>query len=56
MIQAIPDETTRKIAQVRWEYGLVVLRDDPLVQQMGASLGLTSEQMDAAFFAASQIT
>lgn len=56
MIAAIPDETIRKIAQVRWEYGLVVLRDDPLVQQMGASLGLTTEQMDAAFVAASQIT
>ncbi len=56
MIQAIPDETTRKIAQVRWEYGLVVLREDPLVQQMGAALGLTVQQMDAAFVAASQIT
>lgn len=56
MIAAIPDETIRKIAQVRWEYGLVVLRDDPLVQQMGAAIGLTVEQMDAAFLAASQIT
>jgi hypothetical protein len=56
MIAAIPDETIRKIAQVRWEYGLVVLRDDPLVQQMGAALGFTTEQMDAAFLAASQIT
>ena len=56
MIAAIPDETIRKIAQVRWEYGLVVLRDDPLVQQMGSALGLTVEQMDAAFLAASQIT
>lgn len=56
MIAAIPDETIRKIAQVRWEYGLVVLRNDPLVQQMGSALGLTVEQMDAAFLAASQIT
>lgn len=56
MISAIPDEATRASAQVRWEYGLVVLREDPLVQQMGAALGLTTEQMDAAFVAASQIT
>jgi hypothetical protein len=55
MIAAIPDEATRAAAQVRWEYGLVVLRDDPLVQQMGAALGLTTDQMDAAFLAASQI-
>ncbi|MFY7751415.1 MAG: hypothetical protein ACOVQU_06430 [Exiguobacterium acetylicum] len=55
MIAAIADETIRQIAQVRWEYGLVVLRDDPLVQQMGAALGLTVDQMDAAFLAASQI-
>lgn len=55
MIAAIPDEATRAAAQVRWEYGLVVLREDPLVQQMGAALGLTVDQMDAAFLAASQI-
>jgi hypothetical protein len=56
MIDSIQDDATRAAAQVRWEYGLVVLRDDPLVQQMGAALGLTLEQMDAAFLAASQIT
>jgi hypothetical protein len=56
MIASIQDDTTRAAAQVRWEYGLVVLRDDPLVQQMGAALGFTTEQMDAAFLAASQIT
>ena len=55
MISAIPDEATRAAAQVRWEYGLVVLREDPLVQQMGAALGLTVDQMDAAFIVASQI-
>jgi hypothetical protein len=55
MIAAIQDDATREAAQVRWEYGLVVLREDPLVQQMGAALGLTTDQMDAAFLAASQI-
>lgn len=55
MIAAIPHEATREAASVRWEYGLVVLRDDPLVQQMGAALGFTTEQMDAAFLHASQI-
>jgi hypothetical protein len=55
MIASIQDDTTRAAAQVRWEYGLVVLRDDPLVQQMGTALGFTTEQMDAAFVAASQI-
>jgi uncharacterized phage infection (PIP) family protein YhgE len=56
MIESIPDEAPRDAARVRWEYGLVVLRDDPLVQQMGSALGFTTEQMDAAFLAASQIT
>ena len=55
MIAAIPHEATREAAQVRWEYGLVVLREDPLVQQMGAALGFTTEQMDEAFLHASQI-
>jgi hypothetical protein len=55
MIESIQDDATRAAAQVRWEYGLVVLRDDPLVQQMGTALGLSVEQMDAAFLAASQI-
>ncbi len=55
MIAAIPHEATREAASVRWEYGLVVLRDDPLVQQIGSALGFTTEQMDAAFLHASQI-
>lgn len=55
MLNAIPDEAQRKIAKIKWEYGITVLRNDPLVVQFAQALGFNDEQMDAAFLQASQI-
>lgn len=55
MINQIDDPATREIARVKWEYGVAVLRTDPLLAQFGQALGFTSEQMDQAFAEASQL-
>lgn len=38
--------------QITWEYATQILRDDPLILQIGASLGLTQAQIDALFITA----
>lgn len=55
MLASIPDATEREEARVRWDYGLVVLRNDPLIVQFGLALGLSEAQIDQAFIDASQI-
>lgn len=42
-------------ARIEWEYSQEVQRDRGLVIQMGASLGMTEEQLDALFTAAAAI-
>lgn len=54
-IAAIPDAATRESVRVEWEYGTEVHRDSPFVAQLGATLGLTSERLDAAFREAATI-
>lgn len=54
-IAAIPDAITRESVRVEWEYGTEVHRDSPFVAQLGATLGLTSERLDAAFREAASI-
>lgn len=54
-IAAIPDAVTRESVRVEWEYGTEVHRDSPFVSQLGATLGLTSERLDAAFREAASI-
>ena len=54
-IAAIPDAITRESVRVEWEYGTEVHRDSPFVSQLGATLGLTSERLDAAFREAASI-
>jgi cell division protein FtsB len=39
----------------RWELGTSVLRNDPMIETLGLVLGLSTEQLDAAFLIASQI-
>ena len=48
MISGLP-EPTKTIASVRWEYALEFRRDDPVLGQVGAGLGMTPEQIDALF-------
>jgi hypothetical protein len=45
------DEAT----QITWEYALEFRRDDPLLNALGANMGLTSEQIDEFFIAAAQL-
>ncbi|MCS6809748.1 MAG: hypothetical protein NZ694_00555 [Tepidimonas sp.] len=54
-IDAIPDETQRRAAQIEWEYAQEVQRSSPWVQQLAAGLGLTDEQLDQLFEQASQL-
>jgi hypothetical protein len=55
MIAAIEDAAQRTLAQVAWEYGLVIKLTDPLTLQFGAALLLSESQMAEAFEVASQI-
>lgn len=48
-IDAISDPTQRETARIEWEYRSTVRRDSELVAGLGASLGLTNEQIDDLF-------
>lgn len=54
-LSAIPDPTTKRAAQIEWEYATEFRRNAPLIATMGAALNLTDEQIDALFIAASAI-
>ena len=49
---AIVDDAARELAQIDWEYEIVVRRDSPLVSTLGTSLSLTDTQIDALFVSA----
>lgn len=51
-VAAIEDAAGREIAKVEWEYASQFDRDHPLIEQVGVALGLTPEQIDAAWLAA----
>lgn len=53
-IDALP-EPTRTAARIEWEYSTTVQRHRGIVQQLGASLGMSSAQLDALFIAAAAI-
>ena len=42
-------------AQLHWEYASVVERDNAVLLMMAEQLGLTSEQVDEMFIAASKL-
>ena len=46
-IAAIEDEAEKEAARIKWEYAASIGRNEPLVAAIGASLGLTDEQIDA---------
>ena len=54
-IAAIPDETTRRIAQVDWADAQEVRRDWPLLVQMAGQMGLTDTQVDELFRAGASV-
>lgn len=47
------DEPAKSAARIEWEYSQEVHRDRPLVQMLAPLLGLTGEQLDQLFIAAS---
>lgn len=54
-LQAIPDETARRAAQIEWEYAQTVERDSPWVQQLAQALGLDGAMLDELFVQASAL-
>lgn len=54
-IAAIPDETTRRAAQIEWEFSNEVQRNNSFTALLGAGLGLGSEQVDALFIQAATL-
>lgn len=48
-------EPDKSIANIEWEYSNALQRDNPFVSTLGAALGLTSDQIDDLFIAASKI-
>jgi len=54
-ITAIVDDAARELAQIDWEYEIVVRRDSALVSTLGSSLSLTDTQIDALFLSASDL-
>ena len=54
-IAAIPDPQQRLLAQIEWDDSPVYERQSPLVQQVGAALGLSEAQLDDLFISASTL-
>lgn len=54
-INAIPDPTVREMALIEWEDSQTFRRDRPLVNSIGAALGMTKEALDALFIQASTL-
>lgn len=50
-IAAIPDPVAQEKASIYWEYATYFERLNPLIDQIGALLGLTPEQIDEAWLA-----
>ena len=48
-IASIPDATTRKAAQIEWEFSNEVQRFNSFTSMLGGGLGLTAEQVDQLF-------
>lgn len=54
-IAAIPDETTRRAAQIEWEFSNEVQRHNAFTAMLGSGLGLSSAQIDALFIQAAAL-
>lgn len=54
-IDLIPDQSQRAVIQIEWEYAPYVERAHPMLIPLAAALGLTEEQVDAAFIEAAQL-
>jgi hypothetical protein len=52
-IDGIEDESLKETTRIEWEYSPYVERTHPMIDTLGAALGLTGEQIDTAFIDAS---
>jgi hypothetical protein len=48
-IESIADPAQREMVRVEWEYAPYIERTHPMLVPLGATLGLTEEQIDVAF-------
>jgi hypothetical protein len=55
LISQIPDPLLKSQIEVQWEYAPYVERNHPMINTLGASLGLNSDQIDQAFREASSL-
>lgn len=55
-INAIEDTLERELARVQWEWGSSVYRDNELLIAFATQLGMTDDQIDAAFAYAATLT
>jgi hypothetical protein len=55
LIAALP-EPQKTVATQQWEYGNFIERNHPLIESLGAQIGLTSVQIDEIFKTASGLT
>lgn len=53
-VEAMIQQSTEDV-RIAWEYASEFRRDDPLLAQFAANLGLTSKQLDDFFIAAHQL-
>lgn len=54
-IDGIEDPATREAVRVEWEYAPYIERSHPMLVPLGAALGLSEEQIDAAFVEAARL-
>lgn len=55
VIDAIVDAQLKQKTQIEWEFAPYIERTHPLIEGLGASLGLAAADIDAGFIAASQL-
>ncbi|WRH62028.1 MAG: hypothetical protein RSE12_16900 [Fuscovulum sp.] len=58
MVEALFDglpEPQKTVAKISWEYSTVIERSNPLIAQLQTLVGLTDEEIDALFIAASKL-
>lgn len=55
IINTIEDPILKQKTLVEWEYAPYIERNHPLIETLGASLGLSPEQIDQGFITASQL-
>lgn len=54
-LSELSDESSRKKAQIEWEYAQTIDRDSVWISMLTSALGLTEDQLDELFIAASKL-